>query len=152
MPIVTAAASSIPFVASVIWLAVIAVVVQKPDSSDIYSCLGAALASVCALVEARDAVRTWKQTISLFIFSAVIGSIGPSILYGVAKSKGWTNGVESILTWHFWAGAGFFFGLNGWAIAHGLNRLVRRILASWAAGKRAIPGDSVADPPTRPVN
>jgi hypothetical protein len=147
MPIITAAAS-IPVLATSVWTVILAIVVNRPESADLYACLGAALASICTLIEARGNGRTVAQTITVFIGSAGCGTLAPGMLYSALRWKGWLSpDAEQYIIWQMWAAAGFFFAINGWAMAHTLNkRLVRKAektLDKW------LPAD---DPPTRPVN
>lgn len=135
MPIISAAAS-IPVIATLMWAGVMAAIVQKPESSDLYACLGAGLASVCALIEARGNGRSVGETIRVFIGSAVAGVFGPGALHSFLAWKGWlAPEAETFLTWHWWAITGFFLALNGWAGLHAVNVLLRKraskVLHGW---------------------
>lgn len=135
MPLITAAAS-LPVIASLIWAGVIAAIVNRPESSDLYACLGAGLASICALIEARGNGRSVGETIRVFIGSAAAGVFGPGMLHGFVKWKGWLSvETEVFLTWQWWAASGFFFALNGWGVLHlvnaALQKRAQKLLRDW---------------------
>lgn len=126
MPIITAIAS-LPVLASIMWTCMMGVIVARPDSSDLYACLGAGLASICTLIEARGNGRTVAETIRVFIGSAASGIFLPGVLYTALQWKGWLSPeAEKYVVWQWWAAAGFFFALNGWGALHLLNVLLQR--------------------------
>lgn len=102
--------------------------VTQPHADDVYSVIGAMLASVIVLVDYNGTPgsrRGVAQLLAVFISCAFCGSIGPGvILYN------WSGELAARLTWHGWAGAGFVFGLLGWVLTRS---------ALWAFNNR-IPG------------
>jgi hypothetical protein len=86
----------------------------QPQADDVYSVIGAMLASVIVLVDYNGTPGTRRgigHLIAVFIACAFCGSIGPGvILYN------WFDEFALRLTWHGWAGAGFVFGLLGWVL------------------------------------
>lgn len=139
MPLITAVCS-VPVIAAVAALPVIGVVVSHPSSSDAYTVLGAVLASIVALIEARKKDRELSHTISVFLGSAAMGSFLPGIFYQIALWRQWlTESTTHFLTWQVWAFAGLLCGLNGWAMLHVINGLLRKRAE---ALRRRILGDS----------
>lgn len=110
-----------------VWTGIIAMMASRPDSGDAWCVAGAGLAAICALIEARGKGRTTAQTISVFIISSVVGSVGPGIFYSFLRWRGWiAPDSDQFILWQSWAGAGFFFGLNAWWVTHLVNRRIRR--------------------------
>lgn len=115
---------------------VAAVVRNIPMANDIVAVIGAILATVIVILEARKKDRTLANTITLFIGSSLIGSITPGALfYNV-----WPERAESF-TWHIWISLGFAAGLIGWLIVAGIWNFVirRRDAFIAAAAKRWLP-------------
>lgn len=118
---------STPALAAICFLPVLAVVVKAPESADVYAVVGAFLVSITALIEARQKGRGTGDTIRVFIGTAAMGSMLPGLLFGLAMWQGWVSPeLQGHLTWHFWAFAGFFCGLNGWGIIYKVNRVLNR--------------------------
>lgn len=127
MPL-TAAICSVPVFAAMLCLpAGLVITSSTPVSSDIYAVLGAMIASILALVEARKKDRTVGHTISVFVGSASVGSFLPGVLVYLAKEKGWMDAstVEGII-WQGWALMGILCGLNAWWLLHGANRYLQK--------------------------
>lgn len=126
MPILTATVT-IPVLASIVWTAIVAVIIRQPELSDSYAIAGAGLAAVCALIEARSKARNAWETISVFIISSVVGSCAPSIIFSILHFWGWIPAaLEENMSWQWWGAAGFFCAINGWLIMHHLNLAFRR--------------------------
>lgn len=89
--------------------AVVAVIQSRFDP-DIVAVLGAMLAAVVAVIEARKKDRSTGHTISVLIASAFLGSVMPGTLINL-----WSPDLGARLTWHAWAVCGFIIGLLGWA-------------------------------------
>ena len=127
MPL-TAALSSLPFLATLLAIPVAGVVIATaPAGNDICAVLGALIASVLALVEARKKDRSTGHTISVFLGTASVGSFLPGIAVQLAVLQGWLTQVTGdSLTWQAWAFAGLVCGMNAWWILHGVNRFLQR--------------------------
>lgn len=128
MPLVTAAAS-IPVIAMVLSTASAAIVIEHPSSDDSYSILGAILASIIVLMEARSKSRPFLPSVANFIGSSAAGSIFPTIGYYILIQWGWINPEKHLWTrtWQAWAAAGFVCGLNGWWLIHRASGILKSI-------------------------
>lgn len=121
------ALSSVPVMASLIFGGMVGAVVAQPQSADLYAVLGAGLASICVLAEARAKGRSLWEMLSAFIGASAAGSFGPGILHGMLRWKGWlTPESDALLTWQYYAATGFFFAANGWWLIHQFNRRLRK--------------------------
>ena len=126
MPIITAA-SSVPVIAAAIWTALMAIVIRAPEIGDAYAILGAGAGSICAIIEARAKGRASWETLGAFIVSAAAGSFGPSVAFGLMKWLQWIpQDLEAVITWQWWAAAGFVMSLNGWLVIHLVNQKILR--------------------------
>jgi hypothetical protein len=119
MPLVTAAIS-IPVLAMILSTASAAIVIEQPTTADTYPILGAILASVVVLMEARYKNRPFLPSVAGFIGSSAAGSFIPAPAYYVLTQMGWISPEEHLWTraWQTWAAAGFICGLNGWFLIH----------------------------------
>jgi len=128
MPLVIAL-SSLPVVVSMLTLPVASIVIAEAPAAanDICAVLGALIASVLTLVEARKKDRTIGHTISVFLGTASVGAFLPGIIVQVALMQGWLP-EESVkhIGWQAWAMGGLVFGMNAWWLLHGINRLIQR--------------------------
>lgn len=127
MPLVTAICS-IPVLSALLSLPVATIVVAvAPASADICAVLGALIASVLTLIEARKKDRSIGHTISVFLGTGSVGSFLPGLLMQFAVHKGWlTAETVAALAWQAWAFAGLILGMNAWWILHGINRALQR--------------------------
>lgn len=105
---------------------------QSPMNPDIVAVLGAMLAAVLAVLEARKKDRTLGHTVSVLIASAFVGSVLP----GAIVWTWWPDRV-AVMSWHVWAGMGFVVGLLGWAFVAAVMALKGRVpgAVNLAAGK-----------------
>lgn len=119
MPLVTAAIS-LPVLAMILAVPAAAVVIEQPNASDAYAILGAILASVITLMEARYKSRPFLPSVANFLGSAAAGSFFPAIGYFILMQWGWISPEKHLWarTWQAWAAAGFVCGLNGWWLIH----------------------------------
>ena len=104
------------------------VIASSGAPGDICAVLGALIASVLTLIEARKKDRSVSHTISVFLGAASMGSLLPGIAASLAVMLGWLS-EQTIdrLTWHAWSFAGLVGGMNGWWFLHLINaRLQRR--------------------------
>jgi len=85
--------------------------IQTPDTTDMVAVLGALLATVIAVVEARKKDRTLGNTVCVVIGSSFTGGVVPG-----AVMIGFYPELAARLTWHGWAVLGFLCGLCGWSI------------------------------------
>jgi hypothetical protein len=126
MPLVTAAIS-IPVLAMILSTASAAIVIEQPATADLYPILGAILASVIVLMEARYKNRPFLPSVANFIGSSAAGSFIPAPVYYLLTQWGWISPEEHLWTrtWQAWAAAGFLFGLNGWFLIHRASTLLK---------------------------
>lgn len=126
-------------------------VAQAKVNPDMVAVLGAMLAAVISVIDARKKDRTTGHTISVLIASAFAGSVIP----GAAM---WFFFPEKVttLSWHAWAALGFVVGLLGWAFTIGVLAVRSRIpwLVSNAADKLGVPPTppTCENPPPKNVN
>ncbi len=126
MPLATAICG-LPVLAALLSLPCVAVVVHNPDSGDAYAVLGAIIASILALIEARKKDRELGHTLSVFLGSASMGSIVPGLVYHAAVWRGWVpRDSQQLMPWQVWAFGGLLFGLNGWGLLHVANAVLRQ--------------------------
>ena len=105
----------------------VAVIVgAAPSTTDIVAVLGAMLATVIAVLDARKRDSSITNTISVILGSAFVGSVAPGALF----YNFWPDLAERF-TWHVWSGLGFIFGLVGWSA-------VRTATAIWSARQSAV--------------
>lgn len=132
MPIVTAICS-IPVLSALLSMPVATIVVAvAPASADICAVLGALIASVLTLIEARKKDRTIGHTISVFLGTASVGAFLPGLLMQLAVHRGWlTAETVAAFGWQAWAFAGLVLGMNAWWILHGINRWLQRRAESY---------------------
>ncbi len=103
---------------------------QSPDRSDMVAVLGAMLATVIATLEARKKDRTLGNTITVLVGSAFVGSVAPGAVLFT-----WYADVATRLTWHVWAGLGFFSGLVGWGSMQAVVNVATRVRDAWLVRK-----------------
>ncbi len=85
---------------------------STPGPKDMYAVIGAMLATVIAILEARKQDRSFANTVCVFIGSSFIGGILPGVMFlNIWPERALT------FTWHVWAFIGFGFGLIGWTLA-----------------------------------
>jgi len=114
----------------IIALGAATVVIVAPDSdkSDMVAVLGSMLATVIATLEARKKDRSLANTVIVLIGSAFCGSIMPgAVLFN------WYPDLAFRLTWHAWAGLGFFCGLVGWGTMQACVFAFNRLREKWIA-------------------
>lgn len=100
---------------------VVAVVVNMtPNAADMVAVIGAMLATVIAVLDARKRDRTLGNTVSVVIGSAVVGSIAPgAVLWNI-----WPQ-FAATMSWHVWAAMGFVAGLAGWSAVLAATSVLR---------------------------
>ncbi len=84
--------------------------VQVPTSADMVAVLGAMLATVIAVLDARKKDRSLGNTVAVVIGSAFVGSVAPGACFYTAFPD-----LAAKFTWHMWATLGFVGGLTGWS-------------------------------------
>lgn len=112
-------------------------VIQSRFDPDIVAVLGAILAAVVSVMEARKKDRSLGHTVSVFLCCSGFGSVLPG-------SVMWTFFADRIpaVSWHGWALMGGVCGLLGWAVALGVMALSPRIPGIIGKGvDRVIPSD-----------
>lgn len=98
------------------------VIAASGAPGDICAVLGALIASVLTLIEARKKDRSLGHTISVFLGAASMGSLLPGIGASFAVMLGWlSEHTIERLTWHAWSFAGLIGGMNGWWFLHLIN-------------------------------
>ncbi len=94
---------------------------MTPSPPDMVAAIGAMLATVIAVLEARKKDRSLGNTVGVILGSAVTGSVTPGIvLWNFFPS------IAERLTWHAWAGSGFIVGLCGWALVLAILGAIQR--------------------------
>ena len=128
MPIL-AAAFTIPVLATALAVPATALVIEHPRAADVYAVLGAILASLISLIEARYKGRDLGPSLTNFLASAAAGSFAPKIGFLCMVQIG-TLTHESVVVkaWEAWAAAGFVCGLNGWFVIHRASSALRKML------------------------
>ncbi len=125
MPLL-AAAFTIPAIATALAIPATALVVEHPRAADVYAVLGAILASLISLIEARYKGRDFRPALTNFIASALAGVCAPKIGFLFLVQLG-TLTHESVIAraWEAWAAAGFVCGLNGWLVIHAASATLK---------------------------
>jgi hypothetical protein len=128
MPLL-AAAFTIPAIATALAIPATALVVEHPRAADVYAVLGAILASLISLIEARYKGRELGPSLTNFLASAAAGSFAPKIGFLCLVQLG-TLTHESVIVkaWEVWAFAGFVCGLNGWLVIHAASATLKNWL------------------------
>lgn len=132
-----------------------------PGPQDAWSVLGAMVASFIVVHrESRGGtISLWKTpTLSSFIASVFVGSIGPGVVINTILPflfDGFVTKYSALITWHGWASLGLVFGLSGWWIVKGLMSISRKIpdtMEAEAARRFGIPKEKnpVWDDPGNP--
>lgn len=128
MPLVTALCS-LTVISALLTLPAAGVVIANAPAAnnDICAVLGALIASVLTLIEARKKDRSISHTISVFLGTASVGAFLPGIAVQIASLRGWiAEDTATSLTWQVWSFAGLVGGMNAWWIIHGVNRALQR--------------------------
>jgi hypothetical protein len=125
MPLL-AAALTIPVLATALAVPATALVIEHPQAADVYAVLGAILASLISLIEARYKGRDFRPALTNFIASALAGVCAPKIGFLFLVQLG-TLTHESVIVraWEAWAAAGFVCGLNGWLVIHSASATLK---------------------------
>ena len=125
MPLL-AAAFTIPAIATALAIPATALVIERPQAADIYAVLGAILASLTSLIEARYKGRDFGPALTYFLASAIAGVCTPKIGFLFLVQIG-TLTHESVIAkaWEAWAAAGFVCGLNGWLVIHSASATLK---------------------------
>ncbi len=118
----------------------VVVAVVQTVNPDIAAVLGAVLASVIAVIDARKKDKSTGHTVSVLIASGFLGGMLPGALLPLK----WP---DIVLPWQAWSSIGFFTGLLGWAIVLGIFRLQGRVTGAVAAQ-----GDKLGLPPEKEEN
>jgi hypothetical protein len=129
MPLLTAALT-IPVLATALAIPATALVIEKPQAADIYAVLGAILASLISLIEARYKGRDLGPALTNFLASASAGSFAPKIGFLILVQLGTLTHESAIVrAWEAWAFAGFVCGLNGWLVIHRASAALKSLLS-----------------------
>jgi hypothetical protein len=128
MPII-AAAFTLPVLATALAIPASALIIEHPRAADVYAVLGAILASLISLIEARYKGRELGPSLTNFLASAAAGSFAPKIGFLCFVQLG-TLTHESMIVkaWEAWAFAGFVCGLNGWLVIHSASAALKNWL------------------------
>jgi len=112
-----------------------------PGAFDVVAVIGAMLATVIAVLDARKRDCSPANTVSVILGSSFVGSMLPGVLF----CNVWPE-LAARFTWHVWASLGFLAGLIGWTIVRAVSSFIERrkdsILASLEERylpRRAIP-------------
>lgn len=124
MPLLSAA-SSLPVLAALFSIPMIAVVIKHPAADDAYSIIGALLAAIVSLIDARKKDKELGHTVAVFLVSAFIGMSAPGLVYHGMIWKGWIQPLE-VSVWQLWAMAGFACGTAGWGIFAAFRRFAMK--------------------------
>ena len=125
-----------------------------PGPQDAWSVLGAMVASFIVVHrESRGGTLSlWKTpTLSSFIASVFVGSIGPGVIINTVLPfffDGFVTKYSALITWHGWAALGLIFGLSGWWIVKGWMSISRKIpdtMEAEAARRFGIPKERNPD-------
>lgn len=128
MPIL-AAAFTLPVLATALALPATALVIEQPRITDIYAVLGAILASLISLIEARYKARDFGPSLANFIASAAAGSFAPKAGFLLLVQIGTlTHDSALVKAWEVWAFAGFICGLNGWLVISRITAALKKFL------------------------
>jgi peptidoglycan/LPS O-acetylase OafA/YrhL len=127
MPLTSAICSLSVFAALLTLPAAGVVIAAAPATNDICAVLGALIASVLTLIEARKKDRSIGHTISVFLGTASVGAFLPGLAVQIAVLKEWLSAETAAeLSWHAWSVAGLVFGMNAWWLLHGVNCWLQR--------------------------
>lgn len=133
MPII-AAAFTIPVLATALAIPATALVIEQPRVTDVYAVLGAILASLISLIEARYKGRDLGPALTNFLASASAGSFAPKIGYLLLVQIGTITDESAVVrAWEAWAFAGFVCGLNGWLVIHRASSALKSLLSKNSA-------------------
>lgn len=128
MPII-AAALTIPVLATALAIPATALVIEQPRVTDVYAVLGAILASLISLIEARYKGREFGPSLTNFLASAAAGSFAPKIAFlCLVQIEALTHDSVIVRAWEAWAAAGFICGLNGWFVIHRASSALKALL------------------------
>lgn len=127
MPLI-AASLTIPVLATALSLPAAALVIDAPRQADMYSVLGAILASLIALIEARYKGRDLRPAMTNFLACAAAGSFAPKLAFLACFQWGWVSADAPLArAWEAWAAAGFILGMNGWWLIHRASALLKSL-------------------------
>jgi hypothetical protein len=133
MPLLTASLT-IPVIATAFAIPAAALVIEQPRSADMYAVLGAILASLIALIEARYKGRDLGPAMTQFLACAIAGSVAPKLAFlGLLQWGFVTTENPLVRAWEAWAAAGFMLGMNGWWLIHKATAFIKSIFPK---GKR----------------
>ncbi len=125
MPLVSAALT-IPVLATAFALPAAALVIEEPRRVDAYAILGAILASLIALIEARYKGKDFRLAMTNFMACAIAGSLAPKMAFLMIVQWGWITAENPLVrAWETWAAAGFMLGMNGWWLIHKASALIK---------------------------
>jgi len=120
---------------------------NSPGAYDIVAVIGAMLATVIAVLDARKRDSTPANTVSVILGSSFVGSMLPGVLF----LNVWPT-LAARFTWHVWASLGFIAGLIGWSVVRAVGAVIERRKDSLLAGleERWLPRR--AEPPREPLD
>ena len=93
----------------------------QPVAYDIVAVIGAMLATVIAVLDARKRDSTPANTVIVILGSSCVGSMLPGVLF----CNVWPE-LATRFTWHIWAALGFLAGLMGWTIVRAVCAVIER--------------------------
>ena len=127
MPLLTAALT-IPVIATSFALPAAVLIIEEPRRVDMYSVLGAILASLIALIEARYKGKDFRPAMMNFLACAIAGSVAPKLVFLTMLQWGWVTTENPLVrAWEAWAAAGFLLGMNGWWLIHQSTALLKSL-------------------------
>lgn len=95
---------------------------QSPGTADTWAAVGAGLATVIVVADARKKDHSTWHLACVVVSSWFVGSTGPAVLMQLFAGP-----VQPILSWHAWSMAGFACGLSGW----GMVRIFQRNMPAY---------------------
>jgi hypothetical protein len=100
----------------------VGMLVLLPSTSDQYAVAGAALAALLGGLYALSRRKPYISVALTLISSAGVGAMGPGFTVGLIHViyPSLAAHLNAELTWHFFAMAGLFYGLGGWALVHAI--------------------------------
>lgn len=115
--------------------------VAMPGTADAFALTGGCAAMVLAVYEARQKNRSVWHLFCVVVATLLAATTVPALAVLHAAPEKY-----SVLTWHYWAAAGFACGVMGWPVGHAIQKL-GPWLARWITGeaKRRIGGDNESD-------
>jgi hypothetical protein len=101
-----------------------ATAVLAPTNGDYWAVAGAALAALLSGLYVLSERRGYWQLALHIVSASAVGSMAPGIALGICNIiyPPLHATLMDVMTWQWFAGGGFFFGLGGWVIPHSVIR------------------------------